>query len=38
VALRARGAGNKQEGMPVEALLTRLKDEIASRSLTLGTT
>ncbi|MBI4422068.1 MAG: threonine--tRNA ligase, partial [Gemmatimonadetes bacterium] len=36
VALRARGAGNKQEIMPVEAFLERLRNEIASRALALG--
>ncbi len=33
VAVRVRGAGKKQEVMPVEAFLTRLRDEIAGRAL-----
>jgi len=38
VALRARGAGNKQENMSQDAFEARLKAEIASRSLVLGKT
>ena len=33
LALRVRGAGNKQEVMPVEAFLVRVTGEIASRAL-----
>jgi threonyl-tRNA synthetase len=33
VALRVRGAGNKQEVMPVEDLVTRLASEVAGRVL-----
>jgi threonyl-tRNA synthetase len=33
VALRVRGAGNKQEVMPVEALVARLTGEVAGRVL-----
>jgi threonyl-tRNA synthetase len=36
VAVRARGAGKKQDVLPVEAFLDRLLGEIRSRSLTLG--
>jgi len=36
VAVRVRGAGRKQEIMPADAFLERLRDEIASRALTLG--
>ena len=36
VAVRARGAGNKQDVMPVEAFAQRLQAEIAARSLVLG--
>ena len=36
VAVRIRGAGNKQEIVAVEAFLGRLRAEIASRTLTLG--
>ncbi|MBI4502623.1 MAG: threonine--tRNA ligase [Gemmatimonadetes bacterium] len=38
VAVRTRGAGNKQEIISVDAFLERLKREIASRSLELGKT
>ncbi len=34
VAVRVRGTGKKQEVMPVEAFLARLRDEIATRALT----
>jgi threonyl-tRNA synthetase len=33
VALRVRGAGNKQEAMSVDALVTRLTGEVAGRVL-----
>jgi threonyl-tRNA synthetase len=33
VAIRVRGAGNKQEIVPVEAFVDRVKDEIATRAL-----
>jgi threonyl-tRNA synthetase len=33
IAVRVRGAGNKQEVMPVEALITRLQEEIRTRAL-----
>ena len=33
VALRVRGAGNKQEVMPVEAFLNRVTDEVRARAL-----
>jgi threonyl-tRNA synthetase len=33
VALRVRGAGRKQEVLPVDDLLARLQDRIACRSL-----
>jgi threonyl-tRNA synthetase len=33
VAVRARGAGKKQEVMPLEAFATRLLDQIASRAI-----
>ena len=36
VAVRVRGAGRKQEIMPADAFLERLRGEIASRTLTLG--
>ncbi|MSR07759.1 MAG: threonine--tRNA ligase [Gemmatimonadetes bacterium] len=36
VAVRARGAGNKQEILPLDAFEQRLAAEIASRSLVLG--
>ncbi len=36
VAVRARGAGKKQEILTVDAFLVRVKDEIARRALTLG--
>jgi threonyl-tRNA synthetase len=36
VAVRARGAGRKQDIMPADAFLERLREEIASRTLTLG--
>jgi threonyl-tRNA synthetase len=36
VAVRTRGAGNKQEIMPLEAFVQRLQGEIASRTLELG--
>jgi threonyl-tRNA synthetase len=36
VAVRARGAGRKQEIMPVDAFLERLRDEIVRRTLTIG--
>jgi threonyl-tRNA synthetase len=37
VAVRARGAGRKQEIMPADAFLDRLRGEIASRTLAVGT-
>jgi len=37
VAVRVRGAGRKQEIMPEDAFLERLRREIASRTLVLGT-
>lgn len=36
VAVRIRGAGNKQEIVPVAQFIARLTGEIASRALTLG--
>jgi len=36
VAVRVRGAGRKQEIMPADAFLERLRGEIASRTLTLS--
>ena len=36
VAVRIRGAGNKQEIVPVAEFMARLTGEIASRALTLG--
>ena len=36
LAIRVRGAGNKQEIVPVDAFLDRMKKEIANRSLELG--
>jgi threonyl-tRNA synthetase len=36
VAIRIRGAGNKQDIVPVDAFIERLKSEIASRSLELS--
>ncbi|MEO8636055.1 MAG: threonine--tRNA ligase [Gemmatimonadales bacterium] len=36
VAIRVRGAGNKQEIVPVAAFAARLSEEIASRTLTPG--
>jgi threonyl-tRNA synthetase len=37
VAVRARGAGRKQEIMPADAFLERLRRETATRALALGT-
>jgi threonyl-tRNA synthetase len=34
LALRVRGAGKKQEVMPVEAFLSRIGDEVRSRRMT----
>jgi threonyl-tRNA synthetase len=34
VAVRVRGAGNKQEIMPIDAFLSRVQSEVASRALT----
>jgi threonyl-tRNA synthetase len=34
VAVRIRGAGNKQEVLPVEAFVSRLAADAASRALT----
>jgi threonyl-tRNA synthetase len=36
VAVRARGAGKKQEVVAADAFLARVRDEIARRALTLG--
>jgi hypothetical protein len=36
VAVRARGAGRKQDIMPADAFLERLRGEVASRTLALG--
>jgi threonyl-tRNA synthetase len=36
VAVRIRGAGNKQEIVPVTEFIARLTAEITSRALTLG--
>ena len=36
VAVRTRGAGNKQDIVPVDTFLERLKREIENRSLELG--
>jgi threonyl-tRNA synthetase len=36
VAVRARGAGNKQEIVRVETFIERLQREISSRALELG--
>jgi threonyl-tRNA synthetase len=33
IAVRVRGAGNKQEVMPVEALISRLQQEVRTRAL-----
>jgi threonyl-tRNA synthetase len=33
VAIRVRGAGNKQEVIPVDEFITRLQADIASRAL-----
>ena len=34
LALRVRGAGKKQEVMPVEDFIARVQDELATRALT----
>jgi threonyl-tRNA synthetase len=34
LALRVRGAGKKQEVMPVEAFLARLREEVRAKALT----
>ncbi len=34
VAVRTRGAGKKQDVVPVEAFIARVRSEIASRALT----